>query len=371
MRKILSLILLLTTIAAASAATATIDKVWLEHDRQVNGRTVIYIHTKISSIAGLKGKKPYLGFWMLDKNNKWHPVNGTASSNDGTKYFYSYLDIPYDNTKYDDYSFYIPTNDLNFPSGENRFTFVVTIHDPNGSILAQKSSETFIGIGNSGNNNNNNRNNNNSNNSNRNNNNNNSNRNNNNSSGGKHLVKSWRTELSTGGYVDYEQYSDGSMKARTVTPCMFCHSSGVCGICHGTGGTYNAYTQIYYPCTGCLQSGRCKPCQGTGIHEMVTWVSGDGQNSYAVGKDGTVTIGNGSSGRDRDSDRGSGNKHSGTCPNCGGTGLEKNPMYVNDPSGALANVPGKMLGYTHREGSRCQYCGRWEYHVHLKCYKCR
>lgn len=365
MRKIISLILLLITIAGAYAATATIDKVWLEHDKKVDGQPVIYIHTKISSIAGLKGKKPYLGFWLKNKNDQWHPVNGTTTSKSGVRFYYCYLDIPYDNTKYDDHSFYIKIDDLNFPANKDSYKFVVTLHDPNGSIMAQKETDNFYAWGSGGNGNNNNNSNNNNSNNNR---NNNTNKNNN---GGKHVTRQWRTDLGNGGYVDYEQYSDGSMKSRTVTPCMFCHSTGICGICNGAGGTYNAYTQIYYPCTGCLQSGRCKNCQGTGIHEVVAWVSADGQNGYAVSKDGTVTVGGGNSGRDSGSNRRSGNNQNGTCPNCGGTGLEQNPMYVNDPSGALANVPGKMLGYTHREGSRCRYCGRYEYHVHLKCYKCR
>ena len=57
------------------------------------------------------------------------------------------------------------------------------------------------------------------------------------------------------------------------------------------------------------------------------------------------------------------------CPNCKGTKVESFPMYENDPSGAAVNA-GRQIGYTNSRGHLCKYCGKYTWHIHLKCYKC-
>ncbi|RXE72043.1 hypothetical protein ED352_02155 [Muribaculaceae bacterium Isolate-002 (NCI)] len=64
-------------------------------------------------------------------------------------------------------------------------------------------------------------------------------------------------------------------------------------------------------------------------------------------------------------------KIDGVCPVCHGTGVQDFPMYEDDPTGASINViAAHELGYQHTGGGACRYCGKYNYHVHLKCYKC-
>lgn len=57
-----------------------------------------------------------------------------------------------------------------------------------------------------------------------------------------------------------------------------------------------------------------------------------------------------------------------SCPRCHGTGIESSPNCVGNPyAGANAAAQG-LVGYTHTNGGRCPYCGKYEYHIHYKCY---
>lgn len=61
-------------------------------------------------------------------------------------------------------------------------------------------------------------------------------------------------------------------------------------------------------------------------------------------------------------------RSSSSCPRCHGTGVESTPAAINSPSvGAGAAAQG-LVGYTHTNGGSCPYCGRYEYHIHYKCY---
>lgn len=362
MKHLISLFAMLIALSA-SAATANIDKLWLEHGVKEGGRFAIKVHCKFN-IKNAKNENCTMNAWVKGPSGNWHNIKGNAYSTTNTPYIYTRFCPGYDDTVYNDLTMTILTDDLNMLQGKNTYSLVVTLSDSKGRALAQSDAVNFTGTGpersnnNSGNYNNNNRNNNN-----------NSSRNNAND-----VVQTWRVDLTGGGYIDYTRYANGSLKSVTSTPCMFCHATGICGICGGTGGTYNAYTGIYYPCSGCLQTGVCHNCNGTKVHQVTTWVDATGSNAVSVGSDGTVVTNTGGnrsgSGHSHSSSNRNSNSNSSTCPNCGGTGVEKFPMYVNDPSGALANTHGQV-GYTHLEGSKCKYCGKWEYHVHLKCYKCR
>lgn len=75
--------------------------------------------------------------------------------------------------------------------------------------------------------------------------------------------KKWRESLPNGGYADFIQYEDGSLKSTRVEPCMFCGGTGICRGCNGAGGRYGrAYGGTYYPCKMCLQTGQCSSCKG-------------------------------------------------------------------------------------------------------------
>lgn len=102
------------------------------------------------------------------------------------------------------------------------------------------------------------------------------------SAGSGNKTKSWRQEFPTGGYCDYVTYEDGSMTATTVTPCVWCHGTKVCGICNGLGGFYGrAYGGMWYPCKSCAGTKVCQNCHGTGFSTLVTRV----QNGVGIGYD--------------------------------------------------------------------------------------
>lgn len=129
------------------------------------------------------------------------------------------------------------------------------------------------------------------------------------------------------GYVEFTKLADGRTMSRTVQQCFFCHGTAVCSVCHGTGGTYNGYTGIYYPCNSCLQSGKCKYCDGTGTQILVSYIDPSGAAVgyandglppvYTYPSDNSSSRDRGNSSRDRDDSR------YGTydCPTCHGTGV--------------------------------------------------
>lgn len=170
-----------------------------------------------------------------------------------------------------------------------------------------------------------------------------------------------------GGYTDYNFREDGSLVSKMVSTCFICHGSGVCGICGGRGAVYQPYFNSWNPCSYCLQTGKCPPCKGTGRTEIVAYSDAAG-NSYAVGKDGKVTYGSASGSSSGSSGRSS-SSSAGTCDRCGGLGVDKFPVYEEDPAGAGSHAVG-MVGYTNHRGTKCQYCGKYNWHIHTKCTKC-
>ncbi len=93
---------------------------------------------------------------------------------------------------------------------------------------------------------------------------------------GNEIVRQFTTRQSDGGYAEYTYYADGRVVTHVVNRCFFCHGSGICGACHGAGGTYNSYTQYRYTCTACFGKGQCSYCSGTGTQETTVVGNGDG-----------------------------------------------------------------------------------------------
>lgn len=60
-------------------------------------------------------------------------------------------------------------------------------------------------------------------------------------------------------------------------------------------------------------------------------------------------------------------KSSGSCPRCHGSGVDPSPVAVGDPYMGANIASQGLVGYTHTNGGRCPYCGKYEYHVHYKC----
>ncbi len=61
-------------------------------------------------------------------------------------------------------------------------------------------------------------------------------------------------------------------------------------------------------------------------------------------------------------------RSSSSCPKCHGSGIDPSPIAVGDLYMGANIASQGLVGYTHTNGSRCPHCGKYEYHVHYKCY---
>lgn len=101
MRKIFLLLLLVMSFCACNAATATYEKIWLEHnvtDRY--GNKCIKAHADMS-IEGAKGIKVRVYAYVLDENNKY------IKDNNGNNYcWYDEVTPRYNNSHWSDFDIY-------------------------------------------------------------------------------------------------------------------------------------------------------------------------------------------------------------------------------------------------------------------------
>lgn len=356
------LILTVTLPLIASAKSATIKRVWLEHGVTINNKNAMKVHCEFT-VSGMNGKQGNMNIWIKNDKGNWHNVNSSYKSTTGTPYFKWAFKPKYESANYSDFWFAPYTDDLNMFSGKHKYYVVVTISDENGKQLAQSNEIEFTGTGptkspagNSSRNSNSNRN------------------TNSNRSNGNEIVRQWTTPGPFNGTTEYTQYANGTLVSKTRNQCIHCHGSAVCGVCFGRGGTYNSYTQLYYPCGSCLQSGRCKYCNGTGYQEMVSKIDGNG-NGYASANNnmspviisgGQVINGNSPSSSSSSSKRTTTKETKKTCPDCGGTRLWRGGTQ---PEYAMPIT--ELLGKFHAAGTKCEYCGHYDKHWHSKCATCK
>ncbi|MDE6717521.1 MAG: hypothetical protein K2J70_04930 [Muribaculaceae bacterium] len=334
--------------AVPAKPTATVSKVWIEHNQTINGKKAMKVFCDFK-FNGMKGKKGMMCIWIKDKNGNYVNIANDQCA-------YCVLTPGYDNTRYDAFWKAIYISDINLHPGKQNYTLYVTINDHTGAKCAEGFT-TFEGTGASQPSNN---------------------RPANNNNGNSNIVKTWR-ESQFGGFVICTLYQNGNTLRTYYGPCYACHGTNICGncsgmgictICQGQGGIITAAYGTYIPCSLCGQTGICTSCKGsrqcicsryeypgyTIISSMV--ITANGQT---ISSGGVV----GSSSRSNSNSAGSG-----LCPNCHGDRVESFPMYKNDPSGAGTHAVGQ-IGYTNQSGNKCRYCGDYSWHVHLKCYKCR
>lgn len=60
-------------------------------------------------------------------------------------------------------------------------------------------------------------------------------------------------------------HEDGRLTSETLFGCFNCQGSGICQVCHGTGGQY-WYGIGIQPCGACGGVGRCIGCHGKGYN---------------------------------------------------------------------------------------------------------
>lgn len=360
MQRILSfLTLMLLTTSAISAASAKIDKIWIEHDVTSNGKKAIRVHLKLN-IIGQKDKATRVCYWVESPKGTVHKVDDTSNGDYGTSHFVSKATPRYENSSWEDYKYVIYLDELKLKPGKHTYYVFATVNNSDGDCLKRSEYVSFTGTGSSSNSQRQA---------------NNSNSNSNRGSNGRTVARQWRVDNPMGGYTDYVTYSDGSGTAHTVQQCYFCHGSKICSVCYGRGGTYNSYTQIYYPCGSCLQKGTCKYCNGTGTQEFFTSTDAAG-NAWGTSNGGTTptyrpaggggsssSSGSSSSGSSRSGSRSSSSSRYGTydCPTCYGTTTCQTCHGSGYTSGYTAGsytCPNCYGNYTHnaRDWGKCSVC---------------
>lgn len=149
MRRTLTLLLTILSATSLYAATptATIDKVWLEHDvKNSAGNKAMRVHTKFH-VYNFLNRTGNVAIWLKDKNNNWLKIQSANTSTTGTSYISELYRPAYENCVYEDFKVDIPLKDLSLPQGSNTYYVVVTVNDDNGKILAQSSDISFTGTG--------------------------------------------------------------------------------------------------------------------------------------------------------------------------------------------------------------------------------
>ncbi len=366
--KLLLLPVLLLLSVNAYGATATVNKVWVEHGVKYNNRSAMKVNFSFTVKNG-KGENMSWCLWILGPDGNWHTMNNAQKSSSGASYKTSSFTPPYDSTDYNNAWCYLYLDDLNLLPGKNTYKILVTVHDKNQQIVGRSSYVSFEGTGpqRSGNNAPSNQsynkgtvNNNNS--------------NVNNNSG----VQTWREELGYGGFVIVKKFPNGYiMRTRyRICPscngtkiCGSCHGTGMCSICHGQGGIISAGYGNYYPCYVCQTSGRCMLCKG---NRVCSTCANQEYPGYAIGSistiapDGTTTHDTANyndydSSSRRNNSGGNSNTVKG-CSQCGGTGVSKTP----NSGGSLSS----WVAYYNSSGTKCPYCGAYTSHYHDRCSNC-
>ena len=62
--------------------------------------------------------------------------------------------------------------------------------------------------------------------------------------------------------IHHTLFADGTENITTQSPCIFCHESGRCQVCYGTGQQYWRGLQCFQPCRMCGGNGKCTQCGG-------------------------------------------------------------------------------------------------------------
>lgn len=76
------------------------------------------------------------------------------------------------------------------------------------------------------------------------------------------LPKTWELQLYNS-VMRTTLHEDGRLTSETLFGCYNCQGSGVCQVCHGSGGQY-WYQMGVMPCGYCGGYGRCRACSGKG-----------------------------------------------------------------------------------------------------------
>lgn len=338
MKKIVFLVLCMFFALVVNGQTASVSKIWLEHNAVKDGVRGINVHIRfgVQGMKGVDGKAiAYFdspqGVGVKDRNGKYCTNEGTVCTS---------VDFcpGYPNSTYNDLSAFIPLDELHLYSGNRTYYCRVYLQNlRTGRFLTHSAFVSFNGSGGS------------------------------NSGGGNSNVnnngnrKSLRQDLGNGEYCDYSQNADGSWNTLSHTICPICHGSKQCLVCFGQGGVYNRAYGYWTTCVSCMGTKACQNCHGTGYITIV----GRTQNGISIGYDQNGRVassGGGSSDHSSTSHRSSRSSKSSSCSYCHGTGVSPN----SNTGGSLP----EWVAYYNSQGTKCPYCGSYSKHLHDRCPSC-
>lgn len=339
--------------------SAKINKAWIEHDVTHNNKKAMKIHCNYNVYDHL-GKSGALKYDIKDENGKILNIGAESCSKDNM--VVNPYTSPYRNTIFEDKWTIIYIKDIPIKPGQHKYYVTVSVKDFNGNTLCISDPIPFIGTGPTNSTPSNNPQ------PHRNANNNAQASNNNVNRNSNPIVKRWE-EKSGSSRTVHTLFKNGDENITTFYPCLICGQLGTCTVCHGSGQQYWRGLGTMQTCGMCHGSGKCKSCNGTKETSITTFrnsKTGEMSKNYYDNTGKLITP----SSKGSKNNNSHNHKSSGKCSNCGGTGIEKYPMYEDDPSGASVNAVGQ-IGYTFNSSGICPYCGKDSWHVHLKCHKCR
>lgn len=358
MKKLLILCIYALVTIGVCAQSVVINNKWLEHDVTKNGVKGMKIHVDFNA-KNMKSKKgKVIVYFEYPKGTGIKDLNGKYRTKNGEVCVSEEFTPRYDNSHYNDFDLFIPSDEIHMKKGKFTYYCDVRILDlSSGKFLNGETYLSFTGTSHGDNA---------------------SNLYANNSSRNNKSGRRWREDAGYGMFYDCQEINGGMVSktlygrctaCRGTASCGGCYGTAVCSICQGRGGIITAGYGNYIPCAACYQTGRCQICKGTGkcvcsnsdfpgySPGSNTLYGADGRiistNSFSSG--GGSSSGSSSSSRSRSS-----SSSRGSCSKCGGTGVDPTP------GGGLSS----WAAYYNREGNKCPYCGHYTSHMHDKCPSC-
>lgn len=150
--------------------------------------------------------------------------------------------------------------------------------------------------------------------------------------------------------------------------CSYCNGTGkyMCNLCAGQGWRLQSTFVMY---VGYVTNKiTCELCKGTGKSNTCIYCNSTGKRvnpNHPYARGGSAGISYSSSGSSSfSSSRSSKSSSRSLCSACGGTGVDRNPWYGNNPSTS------SWIAYTNNSDNVCPHCNRTVFHTHNKCASC-
>lgn len=148
MKRLLFMILgIVCGICCYAQRSATVNKVWLEHNVTKGGKKGMVVHTDFT-VSGMKGEKVDCTAYFYDeyKNNLKTTYSGYKTVSDQAC-AWSYGNVTYDNSHWEDFDNFMPYEAMNLAAGKHDYYCKVVIYDTDNNILGRSEYYSFTGTG--------------------------------------------------------------------------------------------------------------------------------------------------------------------------------------------------------------------------------